>query len=180
MCPEAVAQTRSCCTDPSFLSQERPGCARAAPGLLSAPACTLIRLWCTLMLSSPGHSPAQPLGGSPHLLSTAQQSSLVWAGPTAVPATGCCRALGTHPTAPAPLKGTTAAGGQRGVSTSPSAPELEAHNGTRKRRSVKLQDPWPWVQEIPTTDCLCPLSASPSPKAPKAPKSPDPAAEYLS
>ena len=100
-------------------------------------------------------SPTWPLPSSSHLPcllpSPALQSCPAWAGPMAVPTAWCCRALGINPPAPAPLKGTAAAGGQGGVSGSPSAPGMEVHHGMRKWRSVKLEDSWSRVREMPTT-----------------------------
>ena len=104
---------------------------------------------CPPPLPLPQPSPAQP---SP---------SPFWVRPMAVPALGCSSTGGNHPTALAPLKGSAAAEGQRGRSASTSAPGLELPMAG-EWSSVTVQNCCSWLQEMPSTGCLCLLSASPS------------------
>ena len=88
-----------------------------------SPACCHRSL--TLLLPSAGHCPAQPSPCPPLPTSrtSPQPSSPGWAGPRPVPTAGCCRALGTASTAPAPRKAPQLLA-QRRLWASPAAPAL--------------------------------------------------------
>ena len=80
----------------------------------------------------------------------------VWACPTAVPAAGCCGALGTHPTAPASLKDTEAPGGWGGAVILPISPRARG---------------WP-KELVQSLLAVCPLLSR---RAPGQPVPPSPA-----
>lgn len=147
------------------LSQET--CICPASTCLCAPTLPFTRSSCLLafFLSWTLPSRDQTLPSSPHLPCPLPRppSRAAQAGgaPAAVPAAGGCRALGTHSTATAPLKGTAAPGGQRGVSASPSAPGLGASNGTRKWKPVTPRIHCSHDQEILNPGCLQPLWPAP-------------------
>lgn len=116
-------------------------------------------------------SPARPLPSSAHLPcphpgpaqpSAAQQPVLGEPHGSASP--GVCQHWGHSPHCSAPLKGPAAAEGQRGRSASTAAPGLELPMAG-KWSSVTAQNSRSRLQEMPSTGCLCPLSASPSAQA---------------
>ena len=90
-------------------------------------------------------SPAQPILGEPH----------------GSACSGVLQHWGTHPTALAPLKGSAAAEGQRGRSASTSAPGAGLELAMAGEwSSVTVQNCCSWLQEMPSTGCLCPLDQS--------------------
>ena len=117
-CPGNMAQTRTLSSAPwmpCFLHHDTWLCTGSAGCPYPAHLHTLALHWPFSLPGSFQPSPAPPHLSPPPLPSPqpspAQQSSPAWAGSMALPSAGCCRALGTHPTTPAPLKAAAAAGG---------------------------------------------------------------------
>ena len=77
----------------------------------------------------PPNSPNSLLSAHLPALCPAQPSSPGWGDPKTVPTAGCCRALGTATTAPAPLKATAAPGGTEGSVPQRGTSEAEAYRG---------------------------------------------------